>query len=131
MKIFSVLFFTILLFSFPLFSEDSKSSINAREILDLNNDAALEKINRLSKEEANVLISQIRAEARKEYKDIDKFYLLISHLESIKAIEEEEKKLKDLNLVYILGLFLVVFVIGYTLFSQRKTLETIKRLSSK
>jgi choline-glycine betaine transporter len=52
-------------------------------------------------------------------------------LESIKAIEEEEKKLKDLNLVYILGLFLVVFVIGYTLFSQRKTLETIKRLSSK
>ncbi len=131
MKIFSILFYTLFLICTSIFPEEPKSQINAKEILELNNDAALERINRLTKEDANILISQIRAEARKEYKDIDKFYLLISHLESIKAIEEEEKKLKDLNLVYILGLFLVVFVIGYTLLSQRKALETIKHLTSK
>jgi len=72
------------------------------------------------------LITQVRVYAREEYKDIDKFYLLISHLESIRAIEEEDKKLKDLNLVYFLALALFSALIGFNVFSQRKSIKSIQ-----
>ncbi|NBU98299.1 MAG: hypothetical protein EBS19_08835, partial [Spirochaetia bacterium] len=79
-----------------------------------------------NKTQSEELITQIRVIARSEYKEIDKFYLLISHLETIKAIEEEEKKLRDLNTVYGLGLFIFVGLVGYSLFAQRKSIQAIE-----
>jgi len=93
----------------------------------MNLDQAFESIAKLNKEQTLTLINQIRVEAKKDYPNIEKFYLLISHLEAIKAIEEEEKKLRDLNLVYLLGLILLIGVLLYTIYSQRKALESIRQ----
>lgn len=103
------------------------TSLKAKEILEMNLDQAFESIAKLNKEQTLTLINQIRVEAKKDYPNIEKFYLLISHLEAIKAIEEEEKKLRDLNLVYLLGLILLIGVLLYTIYSQRKALESIRQ----
>jgi hypothetical protein len=101
-------------------------SIDPNELMEMDSDRAFELIGRLNKSQSEELITQIRVIARKEYKEIDKFYLLISHLETIKAIEEEEKKLRDLNTVYGLGLFLFVGLVGYSIFAQRKSIQAIE-----
>ncbi len=101
-------------------------NMSPKEILEMDSDKAFEIIGKLNKTQSEELITQIRVIARNEYKDIDKFYLLISHLETIKAIEEEEKKLRDLNTVYGLGLFLFVGLVGYSLFAQRKSIQAIE-----
>jgi hypothetical protein len=101
-------------------------NISPKEILEMDSDKAFEIIGKLNKTQSEELITQIRVIARNEYKDIDKFYLLISHLETIKAIEEEEKKLRDLNTVYGLGLILFVGLVGYSLFAQRKSIQAIE-----
>jgi len=124
--IFKLIIFIILFNNSFLVSQEVKSQHTAKELLQMDSDRAFEVIGRLNKIQSDELITQIRLEARKEYKEIDKFYLLISHLESIKAIEEEEKKLKDLNLVYGLGLFLFVLLIGYNIFSERKSIRAIE-----
>lgn len=105
----------------------SKKKLTAQQVLDMSLDEAFEEIRKLNKEETKVLIDQIRVEAKKDYPNIEKFYLLISHLESIKAIEEEKSRLKDLNLVYALGLTLFLSVLLYTLYSQRKALARIQQ----
>jgi len=101
-------------------------NMSPKEILEMDSDKAFEIIGKLNKTQSEELITQIRVIARNEYKDIDKFYLLISHLETIKAIEEEEKKLRDLNTVYGLGLFLFVGLVGYSLFAQKKSIQAIE-----
>lgn len=107
-----------------------KSKISAQEILSMEESEAFNKIEKLKKEDTAELITQIRSIARKDYKEIDKFYLLISHLESIKAIEEEQARLKSLNLVYGLGLLLIVGLLAYVLYSQRKTIQNLNQLLS-
>lgn len=93
----------------------------------MQTDSAFEVIGKLNKTETAALITQIRAEVKKEYKDIDKFYLLISHLEKIQSVEEEQKRLKDLNLVYILGLGLFSGFLLYVYFRQRKMIHSLER----
>lgn len=121
----ALLVLSIFLLSFSNLHSEEKT-ISAKEILKMDIDSAFELIGRLNKTQTAELITQIRLVAREEYKDIDKFYLLISHLETMKAIEEEEKKLKDLNLVYGLALGLFVVLIGYNIFSQKKSLQKIE-----
>ncbi|MBP7284454.1 MAG: hypothetical protein KBA66_22905 [Leptospiraceae bacterium] len=89
---------------------------------------AFNTIAKLNKTDVAELITQIRGTAKKEYPNIDKFYLLISHLENIKAIEEEQTRLKSLNLVYGLGLMLILGLLGYILYSQRKTIQNLNQL---
>jgi hypothetical protein len=123
---FSILSFYIFsIFSSPIFSQD-KPSVTAKELMQMEADKAFELIGKLNKSQTNELITQVRLYAREEYKDIDKFYLLISHLESMRAIEEEDKKLKDLNLVYFLALALFSALIGFNVFSQRKSIKAIQ-----
>jgi hypothetical protein len=121
--LFSFSFFFIIFTS--IFSQD-KPTIPAKELMQLEADKAFELIGKLNKVQTEELITQVRLYAREEYKDIDKFYLLISHLESMRAIEEEDKKLKDLNLVYFLALFLFSALIGFNVFSQRKSIKAIQ-----
>lgn len=118
------LFFLISLSS----QEMTKSKVSAEDILKMNESEAFRVIEKLRKEEASELITQIRSVVRKDYKEIDKFYLLISHLETIKAIEEEQARLRSLNLVYGLGLFLVIGLLLYVLVSQRKTIQNLNQL---
>lgn len=117
-----------ILFPILLLAEEGKSKVTATELLQMGESEAFKTIGKLSKEESVELITQIRATARKEYQNIDKFYLVISHLESIKAIEEEQARLKSLNLVYALGLVLVMGLLGYILYSQRKTIQNLNQL---
>ncbi|HNF17615.1 MAG TPA: hypothetical protein PK453_28410, partial [Leptospiraceae bacterium] len=105
-----------------LYSEEKK--VTASEIMQMQTDSAFEVIGRLNKTETAALITQIRAEAKKEYKDIDKFYLLISHLEKIQSVDEEQKRLKDLNLVYLLALGLFSGFLLYVYFRQRKMIQS-------
>lgn len=127
MKKISTILITIL-FPILLLAEEGKSKVTAAELLQMGESEAFKTIGKLSKEESAELITQIRATARKEYQNIDKFYLVISHLESIKAIEEEQARLKSLNLVYALGLVLVMGLLGYILYSQRKTIQNLNQL---
>jgi hypothetical protein len=120
--------FILLTFPILLKSQDQKSKINAAELLQMQESDAFKAIGKLSKEDSAELITQIRSLARKEYQNIDKFYLLISHLESIKAIEEEQARLKSLNLVYGLGLALILGLLAYILYSQRKTIQNLNQL---
>ncbi len=114
----------LLILSSTITAQDK--SIDPKELMEMDSDRAFELIGRLNKSQSEELITQIRVIARKEYKEIDKFYLLISHLETIKAIEEEEKKLRDLNTVYGLGLFIFVSLVGYSIFAQRKSIQAIE-----
>ena len=123
---FSILsFYFFFIISIPTFSQD-KPTVTAKELMQMEADKAFELIGRLNKSQTDELITQVRVYAREEYKDIDKFYLLISHLESMRAIEEEDKNLKDLNLVYFLALALFSALIGFNVFSQRKSIKAIQ-----
>ena len=111
-----------------LFSQEQKRKVTAEELLNMGESQAFNTIAKLNKTDAAELITQIRGTAKKEYPNIDKFYLLISHLENIKAIEEEQTRLKSLNLVYGLGLMLILGLLGYILYSQRKTIQNLNQL---
>ena len=122
MKIIFCFFFTALIL------QAQAKKISSTEILAMEESKSYSYIAKLNKEEVASLITQIRSDVRKEFKNIDKFYLLISHLESIKAIEEEQSRLKNLNLVYALGLLLLLSLLAYVLFSQRAALKKIETL---
>ncbi|MCX7997473.1 MAG: hypothetical protein N3A69_00790 [Leptospiraceae bacterium] len=122
----SVISFVFFCISFTL-SAQEKKVLSADELFRISLDEAFQYVKKLNKEEAKVLIDQIRVEAKKDYPNIEKFYLLISHLETIRAIEEEKSHLRDLHLVYFLGLVLFVSLLLYTLYSQKKALEKIKQ----
>ncbi len=120
-------FFLFFFFIFFIVSEDKKN-LSVKDFFSLSEQESFNSISKLSKEETASLITSIRSEARKDYKDIDKFYLLISHLESIKAIEEEQERLKGLNLVYQISLLLILLLLGYIIYSQKKTINEVKNL---
>lgn len=120
-------FFIFFFFIFFLFSEDKKN-LSVKDFFSLSEQESFNYISKLTKEETASLITLIRSDARKDYKDIDKFYLLISHLESIKAIDEEQERLKGLNLVYQISLALILILLGYIIYSQKKTISEIKNL---
>ncbi len=103
------------------------SKISPEELLKMETDRAIPVISKLSKTESEELITQIRIEAKKNYKEIDNYYFLIHHLESMVAIEKEQSRLKSLNYVYILGLILFCVFLGYVFFQQRKAIESINR----
>jgi len=118
----------LILLPLLLVSQEQKRKVTAEELLNMGESQAFNTIAKLNKSDAAELIIQIRGTAKKEYPNIDKFYLLISHLESIKAIEEEQTRLKSLNLVYALGLVLILGLLGYILYSQRKTIQNLNQL---
>ena len=120
--------FITLTFPILLIAQEGKTKLTANELLQMQESEAFNAISKLSKEDSAEIITQIRSSARKEYPNIDKFYLVISHLESIKAIEEEQARLRSLNLVYGLALLLVLGLLGYILYSQRKTIQNLNQL---
>ena len=120
--------FITLTFPILLIAQEGKTKLTANELLQMQESEAFNAISKLSKEDSAEVITQIRSSARKEYPNIDKFYLVISHLESIKAIEEEQARLRSLNLVYGLALLLVLGLLGYILYSQRKTIQNLNQL---
>ena len=120
--------FITLTFPILLIAQEGKTKLTANELLQMQESEAFNAISKLSKEDSAEIITQIRSSARKEYQNIDKFYLVISHLESIKAIEEEQARLRSLNLVYGLALLLVLGLLGYILYSQRKTIQNLNQL---
>ncbi|EPG73656.1 hypothetical protein LEP1GSC058_3185 [Leptospira fainei serovar Hurstbridge str. BUT 6] len=112
----------------PINAEEQKSPLTAKEFLSKDLDSVFPLIKDLKKKEADVLISQIREEARKNWSQADQFYFLVSHLSTISAIEEEQSRLKGLIWVYILGLALFGGFVGYVLYRQRKLVQELNEL---
>ena len=128
-KLLFILF--VFLFQFVSLHAQTKEPITMEQLMKLDIDSVFPVVEKLSQEETAALITQIRQNFREQVPDIDKFYLLISHLESIKAIHEEQKRLKSLHIVYGLGLFVFSSLVGYVLFSQRNAIRGINRYISK
>lgn len=89
---------------------------------------AVVKISKLNKADSAALITQVRVEAKTNYANIDNFYFLISHLERITAIEEEQERLRSLHLVYGLSLAILMVFLGIILYQQRKAVNHINQL---
>ncbi len=107
-------------------AEPSKST--AKEFLEMKLDAVFPLIQNMKKQEAEVLLTQIREEARKSWAQSDNYFFLVDHLTSIKAIEEEQTRLKGLLWVYVLGLALFSGFVIYVLFRQRKLIRELNEL---
>jgi len=121
-----LIIFTLLATVFQLNIHAEKKQYAPDEFLNMNTDRAFEIIAGLNKTEAEELVSGIRQAAKKDYKKIDNFYFLISHLESIKAVEKEQKRLASLNMVYALGFLLFTGFTLYLFLAQRKTIRELK-----
>ncbi|PJZ59804.1 hypothetical protein [Leptospira adleri] len=106
-------------------TSDSKPVMSAKEYLNSELDQVFPIIQKMKKEDAAVLITQIREESKKEWPNADKFYFLISHLEAIKAIEEEQARLKSLNEVYLIGSLLLGGFLVFSIFRQRALIRKI------
>lgn len=98
----------------------------ARELLAMPDQAAREAISKLTPEEAIALLSQVRAVARPRNPEVDRITLLITHLERIRAVEREQRRLNNLLIVIgvILGLFWIF--LAYVFFDQRRTLRALQ-----
>ncbi|WP_004472914.1 hypothetical protein [Leptospira santarosai] len=106
-------------------NKEPKPILGAKEYLNSDLDRVFPILQKMKKEEAATLITQIREESRKEWSNADKFYFLISHLESIKAIEEEQERLKSLNEVYFIGVLLLSGFLVFSIFRQRTLIRKI------
>ncbi|EQA35188.1 hypothetical protein LEP1GSC047_1630 [Leptospira inadai serovar Lyme str. 10] len=128
-KVLTIAAAIVLLLQFlPITAEEQRSPLTAKEFLSKDLDSVFPLIRDLKKKEADVLISQIREEARKNWSQADQFYFLVNHLSTISAIEEEQSRLKGLIWVYILGLALFGGFVGYVLYRQRKLVQELNEL---
>lgn len=119
----------ILLFTLSLNSQEiKKTKLSAKELLEMKTEDAVVKISKLNKADSAALITQVRVEAKTNYANIDNFYFLISHLERITAIEEEQERLRSLHLVYGLSLAILMVFLGIILYQQRKAVNHINQL---
>jgi hypothetical protein len=123
-----LLFSLVFIFATSLSAEGLPS---ADEFLNMDLDKSIRLVESLSKEEAKVLVSDLRAEVKKSYPKADHFYFLISHLEEIQAIEKEQARLKSLLWVYVLAFVLFTGFLGLILLRQRKAIRDINQLLSK
>ncbi|MCG6147022.1 hypothetical protein EHQ96_05510 [Leptospira levettii] len=123
-----------LLFSFLFLSVSALSAEplpSAEEFLNMDLDKSIRLVESLSKEEAKVLVSDLRLEVKKSYPKVDHFYFLISHLEEIQAIEKEQARLKSLLWVYALAFVLFTGFLGLILLRQRKAIRDINQMLGK
>ncbi|EMJ99768.1 hypothetical protein AB3N61_01115 [Leptospira sp. WS58.C1] len=105
-----------------------ETKLTAKEFLEMKLDSVFPLIQNMSKQEADVLITQIREEARKSWAQSDNYFFLVEHLTTIKAIEEEQSRLKGLLWVYVLGLGLFSGFVIYVLFRQRKLINELNEM---
>ncbi|MCW7460809.1 hypothetical protein [Leptospira limi] len=104
---------------------------SAEDFLNMNLDKSIRLVESLSKEEAKVLVSDLRSEVKKSYPKADHFYFLISHLEEIQAIEKEQARLRSLLWVYVLAFLLFTGFLGLILLRQRKAIRDINQMLGK
>lgn len=119
-------FFFLFLISLTVLQGQTR--LSGSDLLNMPTDDALEAISGINQTEAQELVSEIRQAAKKDYKKIDNFYFLISHLEEMQAIETEQKRLGSLNLVYVLGLVLLLSFLLYIFVTQRKIIKELQHL---
>ncbi|XDD42564.1 hypothetical protein AB3N58_14935 [Leptospira sp. WS60.C2] len=120
------LYFSLLLIFGTSLSAEAIPS--AEEFLKMDLDKSIRLVESLSKEEAKVLVSELRLEVKKSYPKADHFYFLISHLEEIQAIEKEQARLKSLLWVYVLAFVLFTGFLGLILLRQRKAIRDINQM---
>ncbi|EPG65026.1 hypothetical protein [Leptospira wolffii] len=127
---FGIAFILLLLSGSSVLAEEKETpvKITAKEFLEMKLDAVFPLIQNMKKQEADVLLTQIREEARKSWAQSDNYFFLVDHLATIKAIEEEQNRLKGLLWVYLLGLALFGGFVLYVLFRQRKLIRELNEL---
>lgn len=127
-KTFLLLLAINFLLSVQALAPQDQKKASAKDLLNMDMDSAYGTIEKMSKEESQEIITQIRALYREKDPEIDKFYFLISHLEEIRAIEKEQSRLKSLNWVYSLGFLLIMGLLVYIWLHQRKIQNQLERL---
>lgn len=100
----------------------------ARRLLELPQDQLPAEVERLSADQAAELVSQIRFLGRPENPQIDRLYIVLRHLESLRATELAQRRLN--NLLLVLGLTLVLFTafLVYVMLDQRRSIRTLQSL---
>ena len=100
----------------------------ARELLAMEGLAARAAIEQLSEQEAKELVTQVLYVARPGNPDLDRAFLLVQHLEAIRATALAQRRLN--SLLWVVGLTLGLFTLFliYVLFDQRRALRDMRAM---
>ena len=103
----------------------------SRKLLALPPQKAITAIKKMSVSEAVVRISQIRHLVRKDNPDIDRIYLILRHLEELRAADLAQKRLN--NLLWVIALCFLLFssFLFYIYIDQKRSLRDIESISKK
>lgn len=103
----------------------------SRKLLTLPLQEALSMIKKLSTAEAAVRTSQIRYLARKRNPDIDRLYIILRHLETLRATELAQRRLDNLLWVIAMSLLLFSSFLFYIYINQRRAFRDIQNIVKK
>ncbi len=92
----------------------------AKSILEKPITKSLEDIKNLDVDTATSVLSQVRSLLRKNNPDLDRVYLILSHLENMQATALAQKRLHNLVIVIFLSLFLFSSFLFYSWWDQKK-----------
>ncbi|MBX7058627.1 MAG: hypothetical protein K1X75_11225 [Leptospirales bacterium] len=98
----------------------SAAPLDAESFLNLPDEQAREQVGRLTPEEINDLISALRLHVRRSNPDLDRFYLAMEHLESMRATEIAQKRVDRLALAFACMFALIVAFQGWIFIDQRR-----------
>ena len=103
----------------------------SRKLLSLPPQAAIAAIKNLSAAMATIRVSQIRHLVRKHNPDIDRVYLILRHLEELRATALAQKRLNNLLWVIALCFSLFSSFLFYVYISQRRALREVEAITKK
>jgi len=113
----SVLFF--LLFSVPLMAEMDYVR-EAEILLSLSEPEQKARLERLSASDADSILSHLRQRYRKDFPEVDRLVLVIAHLETVKATQLADMRLRHLLLVFVAIQLLFIGLFAFIVIQQRR-----------
>ena len=104
---------------------DSRSLERAREFLTMDESRLPDALAKIDVHEARALIEQVRSVVREKNPDMDRFYIVIRHLEAMRATELEERRARHLWLVLFITVGLFASYLTYVVLDQRRLLRKL------
>lgn len=101
--------------------------LSAAEYLSLPDHVARERAGALSAEETIQLLADVRQQIRPRNPDLDRVYLAIEHLESLRATQIAQKRVDRLALAVGVGLLLIVAFQLWIFLDQRRQIQSLQR----
>lgn len=112
-------------------TESSLTATASRRLLKLPSQQAIQEIKKMTAKQADRYISEIRFLVRKDNPDLDRVYLILRHLESLKATALSQKRLNNLLWVIAISLFLFSSFLFYIYLNQRSVLKHLEKEGQK